>query len=115
MWIVPNEHHVRDDQTGLTLPQLALKLAKPAANQLLLSDPQERLLMRRVADSLIAKRKLKQLQNIVRTPGGMRLVFDFIAELKNLGAEPHQFGEFSVEAPGRRGIDADVQLLHQTY
>lgn len=115
IWLVPTERHGEPYERAFTFPQLALKLAGPASDRPLLSEPQQRLLMRHVLEELTATRKLKTLGKLLDTPSGIGLVFSLIAELKNLGVGPERFVEFAAEAAGQPVIDRDVALVYQTY
>ncbi len=115
VWLVPTERHGHGLDRSFTFPQLALKLAAPPADQPLLSEPQQRLLLRQVIEELTQQRKLRFLGKLIDAPSGVSLIFSFISELKNLGASPVQFTEFAGEVAGRRHLDHDVALIYQSY
>jgi ATP-dependent helicase/nuclease subunit B len=112
---VPTEWHGDGIDHSFTFPQLALKLAAPPNEWPLLSEPQQKMLMRHVIDDLARQRKLKALERIVNTRSGIGLVFSFISELKELGVGPKQFAEFASEANGRPSMDRDVALIYAAY
>lgn len=114
-WLVPNDFHAPRFENSLTFPQLALKLAAPPVNQPLLSEPQQRMLMREVMATLVSQRKLKVLGKLLDTPSGASLVFAFISELKDLGVEPDQWDELAAEAAGRRPLERDVSLIFHGF
>jgi ATP-dependent helicase/nuclease subunit B len=115
IWLLPTERQSSNLDHAFTFPQLALKLAAPPTDQPLLSEPQQRLLMRHAVEELVKLRKLKALGKLIDTPSGVGLIFSFISELKKLGVGPDQFAEFAAEAQCRPLLDRDVTLVYRSY
>ena len=79
-----------------------------------LSDPARLRLLRVLAQQMAAEGALPVYAEIASKPGFLRVIADFIYELKEALVEPEQFAAAS-SALGTRAKDADIHRLYDAY